>query len=151
MLLLVISDSHGSIDKLNKLFKKEKDYNVLVHLGDGLDDLHAVNGRKNVRIFTVRGNEDIGSPDPVKREERIYHLKLFLVHGDGMNVKRNLDNLIVYGIEGGFDIILFGHTHQPFAEMIDGRLFFNPGALLDGYYGLIEITKEQLNWEIKTI
>jgi putative phosphoesterase len=43
------------------------------------------------------------------------------------------------------DIIIFGHSHHPFNELISGVLYFNPGSPTDMVYsearsfGIIEI------------
>ncbi|MBU1147516.1 MAG: metallophosphatase family protein, partial [Candidatus Omnitrophica bacterium] len=52
------------------------------------------------------------------------------------------------------DIIVFGHSHQPTNEYIDGVLFFNPGSptetVIAPYrsYGVIEIDKGEIKAEI---
>lgn len=33
------------------------------------------------------------------------------------------------------DVVVFGHTHQPFQEVIDGVLFVNPGSAGQGRHG----------------
>ncbi|UKI23264.1 MAG: metallophosphoesterase family protein [Anaerotruncus sp.] len=40
------------------------------------------------------------------------------------------------------DIALFGHTHCPVCKEMNGIYFFNPGALADGSYGIIDIEKQ---------
>jgi putative phosphoesterase len=45
----------------------------------------------------------------------------------------------------GVDIVIFGHSHQPFNQMVKGILFFNPGSPTDEIFapyksfGIIEI------------
>ena len=34
------------------------------------------------------------------------------------------------------DVVVFGHTHKPFCETIDGTLFFNPGYAGKSRFGL---------------
>ena len=34
------------------------------------------------------------------------------------------------------DLVVFGHTHKPFHEMIDGILFFNPGYAGKSRFGM---------------
>ncbi len=34
------------------------------------------------------------------------------------------------------DCIVFGHTHKPFCENIDGTFFFNPGSPFDNRFSL---------------
>jgi putative phosphoesterase len=55
------------------------------------------------------------------------------------------------------DIIIFGHSHVPKNEYIDGTLFFNPGSVTDTVYapyrsyGIIEIDKGEIKAEIYKI
>jgi len=34
------------------------------------------------------------------------------------------------------DVVVFGHTHKPFRQTIDGALFFNPGYAGKSRFGL---------------
>jgi hypothetical protein len=34
------------------------------------------------------------------------------------------------------DVVVFGHTHKPFRQAIDGALFFNPGYAGKSWFGL---------------
>lgn len=34
------------------------------------------------------------------------------------------------------DVIVFGHTHKPFCETVEGRLFFNPGYAGKSRFGM---------------
>ena len=43
------------------------------------------------------------------------------------------------------DIALFGHTHCPVCKEMNGIYFFNPGALADGSYGIIDIENNIVN------
>ncbi len=51
------------------------------------------------------------------------------------------------------DIVVFGHTHKPFAEEIGGRLFFNPGYAgkqrfaLDRTVAVIDCAPGGLTWK----
>ena len=39
------------------------------------------------------------------------------------------------------DICLFGHTHIPYFEIVDGLYVMNPGAVCSNSYGIIDIEK----------
>jgi putative phosphoesterase len=34
------------------------------------------------------------------------------------------------------DVVVFGHTHKPFCQQIDGRLYFNPGYAGKSRFGM---------------
>ena len=42
--------------------------------------------------------------------------------------------------ENGADIVLYGHTHIPRAERLDGIWFLCPGSIREGSYGIVDIT-----------
>ena len=61
--------------------------------------------------------------------------------------EHGLDNLRCRGKEVGADIVLFGHTHEPFKEEKNGIILMNPGSiakpvLRDRCIGFIEIDDE---------
>ena len=45
-------------------------------------------------------------------------VRFFMTH-DRRNISRNLE---------GVDVVIFGHSHKYFQEMVDGRLWLNPGS-----------------------
>jgi putative phosphoesterase len=55
------------------------------------------------------------------------------------------------------DIIVFGHSHMPMNECIEGVLFFNPGSPTDTAfapyksYGIIEIKDDKIEAQIYKI
>jgi putative phosphoesterase len=151
MKVIVIADSHGMSNRIARVIEAEKDLNVLIHLGDGLDDLDILPDEKKYRLLMIKGNEDVFSQAPQRKEVRFYGLKVLLTHGDTLDVKHNINVIINYGIEGKYNIVLFGHTHEVFVKVIEGILFLNPGALVNSNYAVLTITKETLSWEIKRI
>ena len=38
--------------------------------------------------------------------------------------------------QGRTDVVIFGHTHKPFSQTIDGTLFFNPGYAGKSRFGM---------------
>ena len=42
------------------------------------------------------------------------------------------------------DAALFGHTHQPFAGYVGRALLINPGALRNGHYCILEVSKRDI-------
>ena len=54
------------------------------------------------------------------------------------------------------DVILFGHTHEPLNDHIEGTLFVNPGQgyksfMVDGTMALLTINKKEITVEIITV
>ena len=63
--VIIISDSHGNLDNVRKIVEKEKNYDMVIHLGDliGQDDL--LKEICKCEIKCVRGNCDLMSENPL--------------------------------------------------------------------------------------
>ena len=137
--LLIISDSHGNKKGIIRALEAAGDIDAVVHLGDLDRDTACLRGR--VRVYSVRGNCDMGS---VKKEERLVTFggrRILMVHGHKQRVKQGLLRLGLYAQEKNADAVLYGHTHIP-KEVFSGEvLLYNPGALsgMRPSYGILEV------------
>jgi len=129
MRILILSDTHGNFPLAIEACHKAEPFDLLFHLGDGSDDVDILRKSGIGECVNVSGNCDLGSKAPRELVWEGEGKKILLTHGDIYGVKRNLKNLLARSKELGVDITLYGHTHQAFAETIDGILFVNPGAL----------------------
>ena len=60
MTLLILSDSHGSTVFLEQALKRERGADIIVHLGDGADDLDMLREFTGGRlVYQCNGNMDI--------------------------------------------------------------------------------------------
>lgn len=55
-------------------------------------------------------------------------VRAFICHGHSYHVKYSLDSLVYAAQEQQAKIAMFGHTHMPFNEDIDGVRVINPGS-----------------------
>jgi putative phosphoesterase len=125
MRILVISDTHGLERELllvKEKYKNEVDY--MVHCGDS--EL-PVSHEALEEFLVVKGNCDYGE-FPGDLTQAISGKTLFATHGHLYNVKMSIMNIQYRAEEVGADIICFGHSHLAGSELIDGRLFVNPGS-----------------------
>ena len=60
MRFLVISDTHGKIDRAIELLEEFKDYDYVIHLGDYYKDALRLENVSEVPFISVRGNLDVG-------------------------------------------------------------------------------------------
>jgi len=150
--ILVVSDSHGDFDKLYKIYEKEKaDYVFFAgdHSKDGIE-LSLVGD--NSRFFIVKGNTDFSDREtPTQINLELGGYKILLTHGHLYSVKRGYNQILEEAKKGGMDIVLFGHTHKKMYQEYNGVHLFNPGAVMDGDYGIIEIKKEGLLFKHRRI
>ena len=160
MKLLVLSDTHGRVDRVVRLLSMHSDADAILFLGDGLSDM-ARSGAEVGKLFCVRGNCDgisfnsnIYSPDELSL--CFYGFNILMMHGHLHGVKSGVERASRYAAAKGADILLFGHTHIPRETYLPSgtdigeetltkpMYLFNPGSLGAGQggeasYGLIQI------------
>ncbi len=152
---MILSDTHGASDALVDHVKNWETIDKVIHLGDFIEDGKRVGDLTGKEVLCLRGNCDIKHYD--HREEELLlceEVSVFMTHGHRYRVKHSLLNLSLRAKEVSARIVLFGHTHQPFNEMIDNVLFFNPGSPVYPRggalptYGIIEIHNNAIASEI---
>ncbi len=167
LLVGLISDTHipsrgPEIPKnvIKAILEKNVDY--LFHLGDFTtidiyNELLDVFGKD--KVLAVLGNIDnkeLAAILPLTREIEIYDKKIFITHGSGgpNNIVHHLNKN--YDLTK-YDVVIFGHTHRPLNETIDGKLYLNPGSPTDkrftdvNSYGFLKISETKLQPEIVII
>ncbi len=138
---LIVSDSHGLILELEELKNTYPDYQIL-HAGDFTINEKILN---DLGIIYVKGNCDTNGP--LEKVLNTNECLVYMVHGDIYNVKFGLDRLFYRALELGAKFVVFGHTHRPFMEQIEGITFLNPGSLRDlGSFILLEDGQYKLHY-----
>lgn len=159
MTLLIVSDTHGRYERLERLFELHKNADALIFLGDGLSDIERAGVRSYpFTVFSVKGNCD-GSGGFLSalraKEELSFNLdgvSFFALHGHTRGVKSSMLNAICAAREADADVLLFGHTHEPMLKYLDAEEYslkkplylFNPGSLSSYSYGLCELRGGQI-------
>lgn len=145
MRLLVTSDSHGRKGNFFDVAEMHiNDTDLFINLGDcssgaDLEDTK-IYFRNKLRLNCVAGNCDFSSTDSFVKTINFSGKKVMFCHGHTLYVKHGIERLVQEAKNNGADIALFGHTHTPFYQIIDGIHVFNPGALQDGCYGMVDVT-----------
>ena len=145
MRILVTSDTHGDSASLRRAVLSQPKAEIVIHLGDGGDDVELVRTSFPERTFLqVRGNCDWGSALPQTGEFEAGGKKIFYTHGHMYGVKSGDYTIISEARSRRADILLFGHTHQPREDYEDGLYIMNPGRLSgwEPTYGIIDITEQ---------
>ena len=131
MNVLVVSDSHGKVDKLIQAVElTHPDY--VLHLGDCQRDLERL--RQTFPMLPmegVPGNCDWGSCDQPERLLEMGGVRIFMLHGHTRNVKSSPMSALYAAKEYGAQVLLFGHTHVPLVDNDGSLLTLNPGAAGD--------------------
>ena len=139
--IAVISDSHGGkvrLEMFSRIAAEEK-FDAIVHCGDGVSDAKWLEKTLGTEVRRVAGNCDFY--DRIAREVEFTEegVRFLALHGDKYDVKWGLTRLSYYAEEKCAKVVLFGHTHQPYAGYDGSVMMVNPGALKDGRYAVIQI------------
>lgn len=124
--IAVISDSHGSLKNLSLFRSRIGQPDALWHLGDCAEDAPLLAQRMNCGYVSVRGNCDPFSDAPLKQIIDWHHRRFLLLHGHTVSGRLNL---LYLAKEQRCDAVLFGHSHVPSTECVDGIWMINPGSL----------------------
>jgi putative phosphoesterase len=152
MRILVLSDTHGDIDKAEKVIRKSNGINLIIHLGDYFRDAQKLSSMfPDIPIEYIYGNSDFMIDDvPAEKVLEFKGKKIFITHGHRYSVKWDYDRLCEKAEEMGVDLLLFGHTHV--AAMLKKNAYFivNPGSISSPRddssesYAIIDINDEKV-------
>lgn len=147
MRVLLLSDSHGAVRRMQATIEREADCKTVFFLGDGLSDLEQVRKSFSDRNFVaVCGNMDLKSAYTSYDDFAYKYLEghtIIATHGHRVSVRSTLTDYLAKAQGVLADIALYGHTHRQDRQMRAGVLFVNPGALCDGKYAVLTLTKTQ--------
>lgn len=129
MKILIVSDTHGYDENLEKVLKIEKPIDLLVHLGDiGSSEEH-IRMMAESPCQMIAGNNDFFSRLERELEIKIGPFNALITHGHYYYVTVGTENLRREGIARNKDIVMFGHTHRPYLDISDKLVVLNPGSL----------------------
>lgn len=155
MKCIIFSDSHGSTFYMSRALELNRDAEVVFFLGDGISDIDALASLDKSRIWiAVKGNCDFSriflDREVMKTEEIVLEgHRIVATHGDMYGVKAGFENIKSLANSRKADIVLFGHTHMPYEEYVDGEnpfYLFNPGSISrDSFsFGLLTVTEDSV-------
>jgi putative phosphoesterase len=145
----VISDTHlhnYSLELKRIVDTYFGDVDMVMHAGD-IVEMEVLDAFLTKKIEVVAGNMDPASVRnhfPVKKIIKVEAFKIGLIHGWGSPV--GLENRISNEFTE-IDCLVYGHTHYPVNQIINGVLFFNPGSATEKRFtkrntvGILEISE----------
>ena len=147
MKLLVFSDSHGSpLCMRQALFRNRGTVDYAVFAGDGVNGFLALAAEfPDVTFRAVAGNCDFMTSCPLEEEIIADGVRILIVHGHKYGVKTSNTQLRLAAQKRGFDIVIYGHTHEreekyyPAEDGGKAIWMFNPGCAMAGDFGVIDI------------
>lgn len=149
MRIAVISDTHGLLRPEVKEILHTCD--AVIHGGDInsqkiLDEIK-IAAKEECPFYVVRGNNDKewAKDIPVTLQFGLEGCLFFLVHNK-KEVPQELQDT---------DIVIYGHSHKYSEEVIDGRLWLNPGSCCKRRFSLpitmAILNLEQGKWKVEKI
>jgi len=149
--VIVLSDTHLNelTPQLEELYEKYiKDADMVVHAGDVTSQV-VLDYLSQKPLKAVAGNMDpfeIQENYPAKMEFQVESFRFGLIHGWG--APWDLANRVLREFEN-VQVIIFGHSHQPYCQYVGDVLLFNPGAINlkkkgspIGSVGIIEVSSK---------
>lgn len=148
MKVLVFSDSHGNVAKMARVAAREKPDQIL-HLGDVARDALALGAQfPQIPLSCVCGNCDGRSDMPAERILTLGGKRILMCHGHTYGVKCGIGGAVAAARAAGADVLLFGHTHEAFCDLMGELWVLNPGSIGSLYaptYGEIRITENGMS------
>lgn len=166
----VVADTHipDRVGELHPRLLEEltrQQVQLILHAGD-ISVMRVISDLETVApVRAVTGNRDflLSKEIPNKRCLEVYGSQIVLIHGhldprtywmdkfqyitQGYKFDRYLRRFVRAFLEAR--VIVFGHTHHPENQWIDGKLYFNPGSVSHGdlldrtpNYGLLKFYKD---------
>lgn len=131
MKILVVSDTHRRDENLRSVIEQEKPFDVLVHLGDAEGSEHWIPewAGEGCMMAMVMGNNDFFSRLERELEIELGPYRAFLTHGHYYGVSMGPEGVADEAKSRGCDIAMYGHTHRPFLDKVNGVTVLNPGSL----------------------
>ena len=129
MKVLIVSDTHGRDENLQRAVMMETPFDMLVHCGDVEGREIFIEALVECPCCIVSGNNDFFSDLPREEEIEIDGKKVLVTRGHYYGVSMDISGVAEEAASRDCQAVFFGHTHKPVIEKIDGVLAINPGSL----------------------
>ncbi len=129
MRILIVSDTHGRHNNLDRALEKAGAIDMFIHLGDVEGGEEYIDAVVNCKKHIVRGNNDYFSDLPREEEFYIEDKRVFITHGHNYCVSMDMEMIRKEAKKREADIVMFGHTHRPYFRRERDITLLNPGSL----------------------
>ena len=151
----VVSDTH-SLPLPAQMLADFKSVDLIIHAGDFCELADVEKLRKIKELKGVAGNmdgTDIRKLFPRSQVLKLGNFSVGILHGEGA-AQTILEKVKLEFKDKKVDAVIFGHSHQPLNQIIDGVLYFNPGSPNDIVrapycsYGILDVTEKGIKGSI---
>lgn len=156
MNILVVSDTHGSLQKAVEMYDRLGqgiNIDLIIHCGDFKKDAVQMGKLCNVDVVAVEGNSDGNSAGDVQLVETTAGT-VVVTHGHAEGVGRgSYGDLLKLAVKYDAKCVCFGHTHVPVYDEAGGVILLNPGSISqprDGSQGSVAfiVSDKEINASI---
>ena len=153
MRILVISDTHGELDRFWKVFNKlnkETPVQMIVHCGDYIEDAKEIRMRSGIPVVAVKGNCDGEYSHDGYSILETEAGDFLVAHGHMHDVGFSLQKLYYTALDNNCIGALFGHTHRSAVVETGDLYMMNPGSLSQprdgsgGTFGILETFEDEV-------
>jgi putative phosphoesterase len=140
MLIGIISDTHDNQDKTRKAIElfNSKDVEYVIHAGDYTSPFTLKLFKElNCKYVGVFGNNDGDKLLLLERSEGKIHYQPYIFTLQNRKIVVLHEHQLVDALadSGHFDLIIYGHTHEPVVKKVKNTLVVNPGEAGKWLYG----------------
>ncbi|MCL1964710.1 MAG: YfcE family phosphodiesterase [Firmicutes bacterium] len=141
MKIACASDAHRAYAKEEGLIDRLPRVDAFCFLGDMDDDADCLQlllekKQPHAPFYAVAGNNDPFSRRPRTLTLCFGELRAMLTHG---HLFRTRQAMAAAAASQGCQLLLYGHSHKPLVELIDGVHVVNPGTLRSGQWALVDV------------
>lgn len=129
MKILIVSDTHKHNENMFQILEDIGQLDMVIHCGDAEGAEHIIREKINCPLYIVSGNNDFFSELDNEIVFNIEEKNILLTHGHYYYVSMGMDRLVEEAKSRDIDIVIYGHTHRPHIENIDGVTVLNPGSI----------------------
>ena len=159
MSILIVSDTHRHEENLEIVLQREKNLDMLIHLGDSEGSEDYIRTIAECPCYIVKGNNDYFSDLNRDIKMTIGKYRVLLTHGHHYYVSLGTETIISEGRAQDMDIVMFGHTHRPLVDIREDITVLNPGSLsyprqegrIPTYIMMTIDDKEEAHYEIRYV
>ncbi|MDF2541818.1 MAG: hypothetical protein K0S47_1536 [Herbinix sp.] len=129
MKILIVSDSHGREQYLEKVLERVKPIDLLIHLGDFEGSEEYVKSIAPCPTEMVSGNNDFFNSLPKEKMISVGKYNIMLTHGHRYGVNFNTKTIKEAALRNNANIVMYGHTHIPMIDLSEFIWAINPGSI----------------------
>ena len=124
--LLIFSDVHKNKERLVHILDRYSDLDYTISLGDSEMKSKFLEERD---VVAIKGNATFDAGFTEEHVLMIEEVRVVLTHGHKYRVQNGIDKLYYRALECEAQLIFYGHTHSASYDVVENRLFVNPGSV----------------------